>query len=129
LPEVFDYYWQIQGLLYITGRKSWYFISYDPRFKSKEQRLHFIQVKPDQDDQKLLTQRLKMAVDYRDFLLLKIESKFSQHITQTEVLKILKIGRTKLWNLRQTETFPKPIKANPLLWKLSDIESYTRKKH
>jgi len=124
-----NYYWQIQGLLYITKRTSWYFITYDPRFKDKEQQLHFIEVKPNAEDQKFLVERLAMAIEYKSYLLIKMREKFSPIINQEAVLKILKIGRTKLWNLRKTDKFPKPIQANPLLWKLTDIESYTIKKH
>jgi len=124
-----NYYWQIQGLLHITKRKIWYFISYDPRFKDKQQQLHFIEVKPNAEDQKFLVERLAMAIEYKSYLLIKMREKFSPIINQEAVLKILKIGRTKLWNLRKTNKFPKPIQANPLLWKLTDIESYTIKKH
>jgi len=124
-----NYYWQIQGLLYITKRTSWYFITYDPRFKDKEQQLHFIEVKPNAEDQKFLAERLAMAIEYKSYLLIKIKDKFSPIINQATVLKILRIGRTKLWTLRKSETFPKPVQAKPLLWKLTDIESYTIKKH
>ncbi|MDF1583638.1 MAG: YqaJ viral recombinase family protein [Methyloprofundus sp.] len=124
-----NYYWQIQGLLYITKRKHWYFITYDPRFKDKEQQLHFIEVKPNAEDQKFLAGRLAMAIEYKSYLLLKMREKFSPLINQATVLKILKIGRTKLWKLRKTDKFPNPVQANPLLWKLTDIESYTIKKH
>jgi len=124
-----DYYWQIQGLLFITGRKSWYFISYDPRYKNEKQRLHFIKVKPKLADQVFLYGRLEMAISYRDYLLLKMQMNFSDTVNHEEVLNILKVGRTKLLKLRKSELFPKPIKKNPLVWKLVDIELYLTKKH
>jgi len=124
-----DYYWQIQGVLYITGRKSWYFISYDPRFKNKAQQLQFIEVKPDKEDQKFLKDRLTLAVFYRDYLLEKVNMNFSEHIDQVKVLKLLKVGRTKLLKLRKSADFPAPIKKKPLLWRSVDIESYAIKKH
>ncbi len=124
-----DYYWQIQGLLYITGRKSWYFISYDPRFKSKAQQLHFIEVKPNKEDQKFLSDRLTLAIFYRDFLLEKVNMEFSEDISLVKVLTLLKVGRTKLSRLRKSAEFPKPIKKKPLLWRSVDIESYAIKKH
>jgi len=124
-----DYYWQIQGLLQITGRKIWYFISYDPRFKNEKQRLHFIKVKPNKEDQKFLAERLALAVFYRDYLLEKVNMNFSEHIDQVKVLKLLKVGRTKLLKLRKSKDFPDPIKKKPLLWRSVDIESYAIKKH
>lgn len=124
-----DYYWQIQGLLYITGRKNWYFISYDPRFKNKAQQLHFIKVKPNKEDQKFLTDRLTLAIFYRDFLLEKVKMEFSELINLGAVLKLLKVGRTKLLKLRKSKEFPDPIKKKPLLWRSVDIESYAIKKH
>ena len=124
-----NYYWQIQGLLYITGRKFWYFISYDPRYKNKNQQLHFIQIKPNLADQVFLYERLEMAIDYRDYLLLKMQINFSNTVNHEEVLNILKVGRTKLLKLRKSELFPKPIKKNPLVWSLVDIELYLTKKH
>jgi len=124
-----DYYWQIQGVLYITGRKNWYFISYDPRFKNKAQQLHFIEVKPDKEDQKFLADRLTLAIFYRDYLLEKVNMNFSEHIDQIKVLKLLKVGRTKLLKLRKSKDFPAPIKKKPLLWRSVDIESYAIKKH
>jgi len=123
------YYWQIQGLLHITGRKSWYFISYDPRFKNKAQKLHFIEVKPDKEDQKFLADRLTLAIFYRDYLLEKVNMEFSENINLEKVLKLLKVGRTKLLKLRKSKDFPAPIKKKPLLWRSVDIESYAIKKH
>jgi len=124
-----NYYWQIQGLLHITKRKFWYFISYDPRFKDKQQQLHFIKIKPNLADQVFLYGRLEMAIDYRDYLLLKMQINFSDTVNHEEVLNILKVGQTKLLKLRKSELFPKPIKKNPLIWNLVDIELYLTKKH
>jgi len=119
-----NYYWQIQGLLFITGRKNWYFISYDPRFKNKKQQLHFVQIKPNLADQVFLYERLEMAIAYRDYLLLKMKINFSDTVNHADVLKIIKVGRTTLLKLRKSELFPKPIKKNPLIWNLVDIELY-----
>ena len=124
-----NYYWQIQGLLFITGRKFWYFISYDPRYKNRNQQLHFIKVKPNLADQVFLYGRLEMAIAYRDYLLLKMQINFSDTVNHADVLNILKVGRTKLLKLRKSELFPQPIKKNPLLWNLVDIELYLTKKH
>jgi len=120
-----NYYWQVQGMMYITGCSHWYFISYDPRYKLKEHQLHILKIEKHQTDQEFLIERLGLAINYRNDLLREL----SPDISQIEVLALLKISRTKLWNLRKTETFPKPVQANPLRWKLSEIESYTKKKH
>lgn len=57
-----DYYWQIQGSMYITGRKYWYFISYDPRFKKEEKRLFVLKIQRNDFDIKKLEKRLTEAI-------------------------------------------------------------------
>lgn len=64
-----EYYWQIQGCLYITQRKHWHFVSYDPRFKEPRNRLHTFKVSRNQADIDFLEQRLVMAIAYRNELL------------------------------------------------------------
>lgn len=64
-----EYYWQVMGSMHITGYDRWYFISYDPRYKKPEDRLHFISIKRDEQDISLLEQRLLMAIVYRNLLL------------------------------------------------------------
>jgi hypothetical protein len=60
--ECKDYYWQIQGSMYITGRKYWYFISYDPRFKKEEKRLFVLKIERNDTDIKKLEKRLTEAI-------------------------------------------------------------------
>lgn len=57
-----EYYWQIQGSLYITGRKKWYFVSYDPRFKNESKRLLIIEIERNEADILKLKKRLFTAV-------------------------------------------------------------------
>lgn len=64
-----EYYWQVQGGMYITGYKSGIFVSYDPRFKNESHQLHFLTVDRNQADIDLLAKRLEMAISYRDELL------------------------------------------------------------
>ncbi|MBS3953668.1 MAG: YqaJ viral recombinase family protein [Methylomicrobium sp.] len=64
-----DYYWQIQGSLWITRRLTWWFVSYDPRFKSPKHRLKILCIKRNPDDIDFLKYRLKMAIDYRNTLI------------------------------------------------------------
>jgi len=64
-----NYYWQIQGLLHITGRDHWYFISYDPRYTDVNLRLYWVKILPNEQDIDLLSQRLQMGIEYRDEIL------------------------------------------------------------
>jgi hypothetical protein len=56
------YYWQIQGCMYVTGRKSWYFISYDPRFKNVAKRLFVLEIERNDIDISKLEKRLTEAI-------------------------------------------------------------------
>lgn len=60
--ECTAYYWQIQGSMYITNRKSWYFISYDPRFKKESKRLFVIEIPRNDIDIAKLGKRLSEAI-------------------------------------------------------------------
>lgn len=60
--ECKNYYWQIQGSMYITGRKAWFFISYDPRFKKDDKRLFVLRIERNEIDIAKLEKRLKEAV-------------------------------------------------------------------
>lgn len=57
-----NYYWQIQGCMYVTGRKKWYFVSYDPRFKNVEKRLLIIEIERNEADITDLKRKLFYAV-------------------------------------------------------------------
>jgi len=56
------YYWQVQGLLHITGRSNWYFVSYDPRYTCTQKQLHIIHIQPNGEDIAFLSSRLNQAV-------------------------------------------------------------------
>lgn len=60
--ECTKYYWQIQGSMYITGRKAWYFISYDPRFKNESKRLFVLKIERNDFDILKLEKRLLEAI-------------------------------------------------------------------
>lgn len=64
-----NYYWQIQGSLYITGRKNWHFVSYDPRFNAFQHKLKLLYIKRNEADIALLADRLALAIAYRNHLL------------------------------------------------------------
>lgn len=55
------YYWQIQGSMYVTGRKRWYFVSYDPRFKKEEKRMLILTIERNDTDIQKLKKRLFTA--------------------------------------------------------------------
>jgi hypothetical protein len=67
--ECKDYYWQIQGSMYITKRRYWYFISYDPRFIDETKRLKILKITRNNDDIKKLKRRLKQAITKKISLL------------------------------------------------------------
>jgi hypothetical protein len=58
------YYWQMMFQFLVTGRTKGYFISYDPRFKKDDLKLHIAIINPYADDITFLTSRLKLAHDY-----------------------------------------------------------------
>lgn len=64
-----NYYWQIQGSMYITGFDSWVFVSYDPRFKNEADRLHRVMIFRDQSDIDFLESRLLTAIVYKEKML------------------------------------------------------------
>lgn len=55
------YYWQIQGCMLITGRKRWYFVSYDPRFLHAENQIKILLIDYDIADVEDLKRRLEQA--------------------------------------------------------------------
>jgi len=64
-----DYYWQIMGSLYVTGRDSWYFISFDPRYHDPKHQLHYFLIERNEYDIAFLNERIFMAIVYRNYLL------------------------------------------------------------
>ena len=64
-----EYYWQCYGYMLLTGRKNWYFVSYDPRYYKTELQLHCILISADQAELDLLASRLESAIKERDRLL------------------------------------------------------------
>lgn len=59
--ELKEYYWQVQGCMYITNRKKWYFVSYDPRFKNPEKRLLILDIHRNEEDITKLKRKLYLA--------------------------------------------------------------------
>lgn len=63
LKEIYPaYYWQMQGCMYVTGRKKWYFVSYDPRFKNPEKRILILEIERNEEDILDLKRKLFDAV-------------------------------------------------------------------
>ena len=48
--------------MYVTGRKYWYFVSYDPRFIKLEKRLFVLRIERNEIDIKKLENRLTEAI-------------------------------------------------------------------
>ena len=63
-----NYYFQIQMCLMLTGRKFWYFASYDPRFTGKY-RMHIVKIMPNYDDIQSLSDRLEKASQIKESIL------------------------------------------------------------
>ena len=61
-----NYYWQMQGSMYVTGAKYWYFFSYDERFKDPKHRLFFMKVERNDEDIAKLKSRLLKAISTRN---------------------------------------------------------------
>jgi len=55
--QIKDYYWQIQGYLWLTGRAVCWFVSYDPRFPEAT-RLAVHKVERNQEDIDRLAERV-----------------------------------------------------------------------
>jgi hypothetical protein len=68
-----EYYWQCMGSMYVAGRESWHFVSYDPRYKEKRHQLHTFELVRNEDDIALLDERLLMAVEHRNRLLMAFD--------------------------------------------------------
>lgn len=63
------YYWQVQGYMMLTGRKAWYFVTYDNRFKDVSKQIHIIKIVRDETDIQKLRTRLEMAVRAKNEIL------------------------------------------------------------
>jgi putative phage-type endonuclease len=56
-----DYFWQVQGALWISGRKEWDIVSFDPRFDDSWQ-LHIAHVARHEESISKLAQRIEAAI-------------------------------------------------------------------
>jgi len=66
-----EYYWQIQGYSLITGIENWYFVSYDPR--QIDYKLKILPIKRNEDDIRLIKEKLQIAANYKQELLTKLK--------------------------------------------------------
>ena len=64
-----NYYWQIQGNLLATGRKTAYFISYDDRFLEPKHQIMILEITRNETDIEKLKKRLQMAENHKKELL------------------------------------------------------------
>jgi hypothetical protein len=67
-----EYYWQIMGLMMLSGAKNWHFVSYNPLYINPVHQLHIVLIERDEADISFLQIRLSMAIAYRNYLLSKI---------------------------------------------------------
>ena len=73
-----DYWWQIQGYLWITKREWCDFVSYDPRFEQEEQ-IIIQRVYPNQKDISLLTERCS---EFWDIVQSRIPEKYKEPVVK-----------------------------------------------
>jgi hypothetical protein len=66
-----EYYWQIQGYSLITGIEDWYFVSYDPR--QIDYKLKILPIKRNEDDIRIIKEKLQIAAEYKQELLTKLK--------------------------------------------------------
>ena len=64
-----NYFWQIQGNLYATGRNKAYFISYDERFEDPQHQIVIVEIPRNEEDIQKLKKRLQMAENKKKELL------------------------------------------------------------
>lgn len=64
-----NYYWQIQGNLLASGRKTAYFISFDDRFENEKYQFLALGIPRNDDDIAKLKKRLQMAEKHKQELL------------------------------------------------------------
>lgn len=63
------YYWQCQGYMLLTGKKKWFFVSYDPRFTDESKQILVQCVDRSEVDIQRLKVRLEMCVRKRNEIL------------------------------------------------------------
>lgn len=61
-----NYFWQVVGSMYVTGADFWYWVSYDPRFKKPEHRMHIVKIERDEKAIEDLKRRLRQGIRYRN---------------------------------------------------------------
>ena len=69
-----EYYYQMQSLMLFTGKKYGYFISYDPRYKMKSKRLHFVRIERNEKDIEFIKKLLEMAINLKKEMLNEFRS-------------------------------------------------------
>lgn len=70
----FDKYCQMQFNMLLCERPLCYFISYDPRYKRKKLRLFVLEVPQDIELQEKMVNKVKLAREYMDALLIKLNT-------------------------------------------------------
>lgn len=66
-----EYYWQIQGEMWVTGAKHCYFVTFDPRLRNVR-RLHFAKIRRDEEAIRKLSARVIKSIELRNKILREI---------------------------------------------------------
>lgn len=69
-----DYYWQMQSLMFFSGRKWWDFVSCDPRFPLPAG-FHIVRIFADKEHHDLIQSKLKAAIDLKLSIIERISNK------------------------------------------------------
>ena len=67
-----EYFWQIQGAIWITGAKHGYFVSFDPRIHG-DNRVHYVKIEKDIEAINKLKQRVFEAIELKNRYLEEIK--------------------------------------------------------
>lgn len=63
LNEFPEYYWQVHANLLFTGRKLWYFVTYDPRYKRDDFKMKVLEVHKDDLAESIIHEKIKKAIE------------------------------------------------------------------
>ena len=64
-----EYFWQMQGEMWVTGACHSYFVSYDPRMGASDNCLHYAKIDRDNEALSLLEETINQAIKLRDAIL------------------------------------------------------------
>ena len=64
-----EYYWQIQGEIWVTNADHSYFVSFDPRLIGRDECLHFVKIYRDENTINQIENVIKNSIEIRNIIL------------------------------------------------------------